>query len=126
MGQQQLLLVVLGIIIVGIAVFVGINMFTAQSIEAKRNNVINDCVNLASIAQQYYRRPVALGGGGKSFNNWSIPVDLVTTGNGHYVATVTNNKVTIVGTGNEVVTGLDSIKVSMLITANDYHTTVIH
>ena len=29
MGQQQLLLIVLGVIIVGIAVVVGINLFTA-------------------------------------------------------------------------------------------------
>jgi hypothetical protein len=30
MGQQQLLLIVLGVIVVGIAVVVGINLFNAQ------------------------------------------------------------------------------------------------
>lgn len=126
MGQQQLLLVVLGIIIVGIAVIVGINLFTAHSIEAKRNNVINDCVNLASIAQQYYRRPTALGGGGKSFSGWDIPDDLVTTANGTYAANVNPNSVVITGTGNEVVTGTDSIEVQMTVNADDFTTVVIH
>ncbi len=36
MGQQQLLLIVLGVIIVGIAVVVGINVFTASSALSKR------------------------------------------------------------------------------------------
>jgi len=126
MGQQQLLLVVLGIIIVGIAVFVGINLFTSHSIEAKRNNVINDCVNLASIAQQYYRRPIALGGGGKSFSGWNIPADLSTTANGTYSAVVNNDNIIITGVGNEVVTGRDSIEVAMTVYADDFTTVVVH
>ena len=42
MGQQQLLLIVLGVIIVGIAVVVGINVFTASSANANRDAVIAD------------------------------------------------------------------------------------
>ena len=68
MGQQQLLLIVLSVIIVGIAITLGITLFSANAIEQKRNEVINECALLASEAQLYYRRPVTLGGGGKSFN----------------------------------------------------------
>lgn len=67
MGQQQLLLIILGVIVVGIAVAVGITMFQDNAISANRDAVTNDLVNLASRAQQYYRRPAALGGGGNSF-----------------------------------------------------------
>ncbi|MEK7249030.1 MAG: hypothetical protein AAB209_01275 [Bacteroidota bacterium] len=67
MGQQQLLLIILGVIVVGIAVAVGITMFTDSAISANRDAVTNDLVNLASRAQQFYRRPSALGGGGNSF-----------------------------------------------------------
>ena len=67
MGQQQLLLVILGVIIVGIAVAVGITMFTDSAINLNRDAVTNDLVNLAARAQQYYRRPTAFGGGGNSF-----------------------------------------------------------
>ena len=36
MGQQQLLLIVLGVIVVGIAVVVGINLFNANAEYAER------------------------------------------------------------------------------------------
>ena len=68
MGQQQLLLIILGVIVVGIAVAVGITMFSDSAISANRDALTNDLVNLASRAQQYYRRPVALGGGGYTFS----------------------------------------------------------
>ena len=67
MGQQQLLLIILGVIVVGIAVAVGITMFSDSAINANRDALSNDLVNLASRAQQFYRRPTSLGGGGNSF-----------------------------------------------------------
>lgn len=68
MGQQQLLLIILGVIVVGIAVAVGITMFQDNAVSANRDAVINDLVNLASRAQQFYRRPYGLGGGQGTFN----------------------------------------------------------
>jgi len=67
MGQQQLLLIVLSVIIVGIAVVVGINMFNDQAASSNLDAVSADLVNLASRAQQHFRRPTAMGGGGGSF-----------------------------------------------------------
>ncbi len=67
MGQQQLLLIILGVIIVGIAVAVGITMFQDNAVSANRDAVTNDLVQLAAKAQQYYRKPTSLGGGGNSF-----------------------------------------------------------
>lgn len=67
MGQQQLLLIILGVIVVGIAVAVGITMFTDNAVSANKDAVTNDLVNLASRAQQFYRRPTALGGGQGSY-----------------------------------------------------------
>ena len=67
MGQQQLLLIILGVIVIAIAVAVGITMFSDNAVHANRGAVINDLVNLAARAQQFYRRPTALDGGGNSF-----------------------------------------------------------
>jgi len=67
MGQQQLLLIILGVIIVGIAVAVGITMFQDNALSANKDAVSNDLVQLAAKAQQFYRKPLALGGGGNSF-----------------------------------------------------------
>ncbi len=57
MGQQQLLLIILGVIVVGIAVAVGITMFQDNAVSANRDAVVERMVNLSARAQQYYRRP---------------------------------------------------------------------
>ncbi len=72
MGQQQLLLIVLGVIIVGIAVAVGINMFSSSAIDANRDAVTSDLTNLGSKAQQFYKKPVTMGGGGNNFQNFTL------------------------------------------------------
>ncbi len=67
MGTQQLLLIVLGVIIVGIAVVVGIGIFGNNSQQANADAVLQDCLRIAASAQGYYRKPAMLGGGGSSF-----------------------------------------------------------
>lgn len=126
MGQQQLLLILLGILIVGVAIFVGINLFRANAIESKRANVTNELVNLASLAQQYYMKPRALGGGARSFTGWKIPEELVTTANGHFTSTVFTDSVVILGIGNEVVTNNDSIKVQLTVRSTSFRTVILN
>jgi hypothetical protein len=102
MGQQQLLLIVLGVIIVGIAVVVGINLFNANATNANRDGVISDLNNLGAMAQQYYKKPLSMGGGGNTFTGWTIPTGLDSTANGLYpIPTVGPQVVTIIGTGTE-------------------------
>ena len=107
MGQQQLLLIVLGVIIVGIAVVVGINLFNANAEEAAKDGVVSDCTNLGAMAQQYYKKPISMGGGGNTFNlggdptnpGFQIPSGLLTTANGTYLRTdIQTNSVEITGT----------------------------
>jgi len=105
MGQQQLLLIVLGVIIVGIAVVVGINLFNANATNANRDGVISDLNNLGAMAQQFYKKPTSMGGGGNNFtgngNTWAIPTGLDSTANGTYGATVNADDVVIIGIGTE-------------------------
>jgi Tfp pilus assembly protein PilE len=98
MGQQQLLLIVLGVIIVGIAIVVGINLFTAGAEEANKDGITADLVNLASMAQQHYRKPAAMGGGDNTFTGFTIPTQLASTANGTYAAVVAAQTVAITGT----------------------------
>jgi len=100
-GQQQLLLIVLGVIVVGIAVVVGINLFSANAIESNRNGVISDLNNFGAMAQQHYKKPTALGGGGNTFTGWTLDANLDTTAHGTYALTVSAQSITMVGTGNE-------------------------
>lgn len=67
MGQQQLLLVILVTIIVGIATVVAINTFGSAADAANIDSVRNDVISIASSAQGYYMKPAMLGGGGRTF-----------------------------------------------------------
>ncbi len=84
MGQQQLLLIVLGVIIVGIAIAVGISMFKSNAQSSNRDQVINDLNNLAAKAQQYYRKPTSMAGGGQSFNGFALSASDIGNANGGY------------------------------------------
>lgn len=67
MGQQQLLLVILVTIIVGIATVVAINTFGSAADSANVDAVRQDLTSMAAAAQGYYMKPEALGGGGQDF-----------------------------------------------------------
>ncbi len=126
MGQQQLLLIILGVIVVGIAVAVGITMFQDNAVSANRDAVTNDLVNLASRAQQYYRRPLALGGGGNSFTGVTLAklTSKSSNANGVYaLGTVNSTDVTITGTGTEKGTNGSSILVTMKVMSDSTYVT---
>lgn len=73
MGQQQLLLIVLGTIVVGLAIVVGIDIFTTSATESNRDQVISDLMYLSTDAQAYYKKQAQFGGGNGSFRGWDIP-----------------------------------------------------
>jgi hypothetical protein len=105
MGQQQLLLLVLSAIIVGTSIVVGINMFGASAYSANRESVIEDAATIGARAQEWYRKPTVLGGGGRTF-------DLLTdvrlhlgfpdsTANGTYTIAGSGQSATITAIGQE-------------------------
>lgn len=67
MGQQQLLLVILVTIIVGIATVVAINVFGTSAESANRDAVRQDILTIAAAAQGWYIKPIMMAGGGNSF-----------------------------------------------------------
>lgn len=84
MGQQQLLIIIAGIVIVGGAVVSGISFFYMNAASANRDAIAIDLNNLATIAWKYKKTPSSLGGGNNSFTGFSIPVGLVNNANGTY------------------------------------------
>jgi hypothetical protein len=72
MGQQQLLVIVVGVVVVGVALAVGFFMFRDSATASNRDALSNDLANLASGAQKYYRLPKALGGGQLTFDGLTL------------------------------------------------------
>ncbi len=77
MGQQQLLLVILVTIIVGIATVVAINIFGTAAEQAERDAVRQDLLSAAVQAQGIWARPTLMDGAGRNFGNFE-PGELLT------------------------------------------------
>lgn len=67
MGNQQILLIILGMIIVGVAVTVAIILVNENAVTANRDAIAADLLNLSVKAQQYYNTPMSMAGGGHSY-----------------------------------------------------------
>lgn len=111
MGTQQILLIVLSVIIVGIAVAVGISMFNSQAVNANRQAIVADMNNFGAQAMAYYRSPTSHGGGAGTWNvdevgqwlgyNFDASSDSLFTDNGDFLLTTAGDELTITGWGNE-------------------------
>ena len=71
MGQQQILLIAFLTIILSVAVVVGMNVYAIGSLNSELDALIIDVNSVAASATSYWRMPVALGGGARSFEGVS-------------------------------------------------------
>ena len=111
MGTQQLLLIVLGVIIVGVAIAVGITIFNNQAINANANALASETNNYAAQVIQYWKTPVAQGGAGRVIGTMTGAnigafmgkgAATFTTDNGSYtIGDGASGTVTITAVGNE-------------------------
>jgi hypothetical protein len=98
MGQQQLLLIIVAVIVVGVSVAIANELFFANAEESNKDIIISELTNLATISLQYYPKPVMMAGGGSSFTNWQIPSQLDTTTSGIYtISQANNNQLILIG-----------------------------
>jgi hypothetical protein len=115
MGQQQFLIILLGVLIVGIAIAVGAGVFKSNEIDSGRSALINDLQFLSGKVRAYYYKPPSMGGGGRSFTNISMS-DISgwsENKNGrYYIETASATEVSIIGVG-KVLNGDDTIRVRM-------------
>jgi hypothetical protein len=134
MGQQELLLIVLGIIIVGVAVIVGSEYFHSNAVQFHRDSVIKDLNSLAGDAQAFFKKPALLGGGQRSFQDYTLPQQLTSNENGTYeLLTSTTEYVIIEGVGVETVdqnlgcsSGGNKVTYRINVTSNNTNLTQIH
>jgi ABC-type transport system involved in multi-copper enzyme maturation permease subunit len=84
MGQQQILFIIVGVIIIGIAITVGISIVSAQTVATNRDAIINDLNHLASYAYQYRLRLRSMGGGQGDYTSFAIPPKMRVNEGGTY------------------------------------------
>jgi hypothetical protein len=110
MGQQQLLLIVLGVILVGVAVVLGIQYFGVGAEEGAKDELVAHSLTVGANAQQWFKKPAAMGGGDNTFTGFTTHyannlTGLHTSTNGAYtITTNTATQVTITGTPDAALT----------------------
>ena len=98
MGQQQLLLLILGVLIVGIAIASALGLFASEEVEQNKEAIRHDLLNIAIYAKRYYLRPTSMGGGSRSFVGFTIPAKVLSNANGTYsLGPTTKTDVTLIG-----------------------------
>jgi hypothetical protein len=108
MGTQQLLLIVLGVIVVGIAVVVGITIFGSNAEQANKDAVTQDCLRIAAAAQGYYNKPSMLGGGNHTYTGIDLTdcgMSSGTNANGTYTITSSAASTAVIVGTSAVVSG---------------------
>jgi hypothetical protein len=120
MGTQQLLLIVLGVIIVGVAIAVGITIFNNQAYNANQQAVAQELTTYGTMVLQWWKTPEVQGGKGKKalvagddvkIRKWCgfpVATTALETESGKYAitaVTVADTTVTIIGVGDEKKTG---------------------
>jgi len=84
MGTQQLLLIIVGMIVIAAAIAGGNLLFDAHTESTTKDAILSECMNLGSLAQQYYNKSIEFGGGEKSFVGWDISEHIDSTMNATY------------------------------------------
>jgi hypothetical protein len=111
MATQQLLLIVLGVVIIGVMIVIGTVLFADHSAATCREAISQDLLVVAAKAQGYRRKPRIQGGGGGSFVGFTLSriVLNATTANGTFsvYGSPSDSSVTIEGVG--IPTGLDGV-----------------
>lgn len=102
MGSQQILLILVGVIVVGLMVVAGFSVVRTYYETTNRDQLISTLNDLALLAQQHYKKPAEQGGGGGVYSRFTIPRQLRTTSAGNFSATVRSNRVDFVATGKEI------------------------
>jgi hypothetical protein len=134
MGQQQLLLIVLGAIIVGIAIIVGLNMFSSGAVQGNIDAVTQDVMTITSRAQEWWRKPAQMGGGGRSWTGIDAVANGEFTGinfpdstvNGTYtIAIQGDSAIVVTGTGVEIGASGNLIQVQVTASSDNIISTQI-
>jgi len=118
MGQQQLLLIVLGTILVVLAIMIGINLFQTNAVDQNRAALWNDLNHIGSMAQGYFRRSTTFGGGGQSFIGFKLYPGQQANDNGTFVlvGAPSAHEVVVQAKGKEIgIDGTDSVLLIMVI-----------
>jgi hypothetical protein len=101
MGQQQLLLLILGTIVIGISIRVGLRMADTQNMQQNRDQLALQAQQIYALAEQYATKSTRQAGGAGTYTSFKLSKGMTQSVAGTFTATVSGTTgLTIIGTGN--------------------------
>lgn len=100
MGQQQLLLSVLLVVIIAAAIRIGFRIADTENMQQNREQLIAQMQNIYALAEMHATKSKNQGGGAGTYTGFRIPKAISKSAAGTLKVTVSGtNNLTIVGTG---------------------------
>jgi hypothetical protein len=113
MSQTQLMLIVLGVLVIGLGIYVALSLFQSNAVDNARDAIMNDLGHYAGQARVYYSRPLSQGGGNRSFSGATM--GLISTmsenANARYFVESTSDSECVIGAVGKVLSEGDSIRI---------------
>ncbi len=72
MGTQQIMVLVIGVIVVGLAISVGFVVFNSGAYNSNKTAIATDMQEMSTKMMQYWLLPTSMGGANKSISNVTI------------------------------------------------------
>ena len=139
MGSQQNFMLSLGILLIVISIAVWFGLFRHKMTNNNRNLIISDVNIYAGVAMTYYKTPVDMGGGNRTWDvdnlgiwlsyNYDATSNNISNDNGIFVFSSIGDVLTITATGNEI--GINDsanvqVELDLIGETNEITTTVIN
>jgi len=127
MGSQQLLLIVVSVMVVGLAAYAGFNIGKDYIENSNRDQIISSLYDLGLKAQAYYKKDASQGGGGRSFLGWNIPSQLHNTPSGIFDEVVRSDRIDLSGIGTVIGrNGNTNIRVTARVDQDEIKITIVN
>jgi len=109
MGQQQIVLVILGVVTVAIAIVISLTLLISNADAQNKLEIINDLNNLRAFANKFRMRPSSMAGGSGSYVGFLMPSSLMSNENASYAMKVGKSEITVVATSSATPTNRISV-----------------
>lgn len=108
MGSQQLLLIVLSILLVGLVIYSGFKFTNKYYQNSDREILLSRISSLHNSATHYRKKVIEFGGGGGSYEGWKVSQDELNLGDASIEFVIHDDKITFFAVGNS--TGWDGVE----------------
>lgn len=127
MGTQQILLIAISVIIVGLMIYSSIFIIGAYLESSNREQIISNLYDIGLMAQTYYKKDTGSGGGGRTYTGWKIPNQLKNTQVGTFSAVVLATRVNLSSNGKyKGRNGTTVVRVTARVDNNGIRITVVN